>query len=106
MMTLPPAVAGATKFGLLITWEDEDGNPVDLSDSILSGRLQTQPDKEARDIAGSLALSVSDDNNQFTWTYNAADVVQGEYHVMFIATYPDTRPAKTLAAKWTVHEAF
>lgn len=102
-MGLANAVQDARHTPQRITWEDENGDAVNLTGATLTGRIRNVfTGTEATDIDGALDI-VSPDEGIFDWTYGTNDVaVAGKYKVQFIATYPDTKMDKTLHEEWNV----
>lgn len=100
---LASAVQDARHTPQLITWEDEDGNAIDGTDSTLSGYIIQN--NVIRPIDGELTW-VTPDAGVFMWRYGTNDVgAHGRLGVQFIATYPDETEEKTLLMKWQVHPA-
>jgi hypothetical protein len=101
-MALANAVQGATHTPQRITWSDTDGDPVNLTGAVLSGRIRAINGGGVVDIAGELDI-VSALDGVFDWTYGAADVAEaGEYIVQFTATFGDMTKDRTLKEAWTV----
>jgi hypothetical protein len=101
-MALANAVQGATHTPQRITWSDTDGDPVNLTGAVLSGRVLRIRDGSTVDIAGEMDI-VSALNGVFDWTYGAADVAEaGEYIVQFTATFGVATRDRTLKEAWTV----
>jgi hypothetical protein len=101
-MALANAVQGATHTPQRITWTDEDGDPVDLTGAVLSGRIRRVSTGETVDIEGYLDI-VSPAAGVFYWIYDAADVAEaGDYTLQFTATFGDTTRDRTLHHAWTV----
>lgn len=104
-MALSNAVQGATKFPQLITWTDTEGEPVDLSEATITGRIWSAV-VAPRNIEGPLQLDGDGSEGQFTWTYHANDVaIAGTFRVQFTATYAGNLKARTLQEKWEVKPA-
>lgn len=103
-MALSPAVQDARHSGQSITWEDEEGNPQDLTNATLTGTIKP-PVGPSRAIDGILALADAP-NGVFTWQYGALDVgTAGRHRVQFIATYPDTLNDKTFVTDFIIKES-
>lgn len=100
---IPFAIAGALRPGLLLTWADQDGDPVDLSGATLSGKIIDMQTGQIRPIAGALAV-VNGPAGQFTWNFAAGDVAKaGRHMVQLMADYPSgLTPAKTVITDWEV----
>lgn len=105
-MALADAVVGARHIAQQITWTDEDGTALDLTNATLTGRKRLKYEATGVAIDGTLTVTDSE-NGVFTWAYGAVDVgAAGNFKVQFIATYSsDDLDEKTLLMDWTVHEA-
>lgn len=106
-MSMPSAVAGATRPTPTITWTRADGTVETLTGGQLTGRIVNPKTGEGRDIAGALAVA-DGAAGTFTWTYDAADVaLSGTWWVQFTAAFGSgATPARTLATEWVVHPAY
>lgn len=101
-MTLMDAVQYSTKRVPTITWKDQDGNPIDLTNATLVGVIDRDGTQAL--ITGTLTVT-SASAGQFTWTYSAADVAQdGDWFVQFYARYSaDTsKPEISYKTRWRV----
>lgn len=104
-MALAPAVQGALRPSQVITWADDDGVALNLTNATLTGKIRNGAGT-VRAIAGTLSVTTAA-SGVFTWEYAAGDVVDaGLFDVQFTAAFPlSPTPARTLWAKWLVHEA-
>lgn len=103
-MALSNAVQGATRTVQRITWQDADGDPLNLTGATLSGRIKDLSTSEARNVAGTLTV-LDGPAGLFSWDYGAADVTTaGAFNVQFVATW-GTESDKTLAELWVVEAA-
>lgn len=103
-MALANAVEGARHVPQRITWSDTDGDPVDLTDATLSGRIRDEAGV-ARAIDGELTI-VTAASGIFDWDYGALDVGDpGVFEVQFTATYGVADLDRTLHETWMVTEA-
>jgi hypothetical protein len=102
---LADAVQGARHTAQLITWVDDEGDPLDLTGAAITGRIQDAMSGVARDATGALAV-VNGTTGAFQWAYSAADVATpGAYRVQFTATFGDGLADRTLIEEWTVLRA-
>lgn len=107
LLMLADALQGAKRPSQLITWTDEDGNPVDLTGATITARIRNAMTREARDVDGS--FSATDPTaGVFRWDYGVNDVeTAGNFTVQFTAAFgSEPTPTRTLKEEWTVHEAF
>ena len=103
-MALANAVQGARHTAQRITWQDADGDPLNLTGATLSGRRLDLATGTAAALDGTLVI-VDAEAGVFTWDYGANDVaVGGVFNVQFTATF-DGEADRTLAELWEVHEA-
>lgn len=85
-MILSPAVEGSQHTAQQITWVDDDGDPVNLTNATLTGTIESL-DGTVRAIGGTLT-EVDAENGVFTWEYGATDIEDaGVFKVQFIAEY-------------------
>lgn len=104
-MALADAVQGARKIAQQITWTDEDGTAVDLTNTTLTGFIRPFGGGTTRAIDGTLSL-VTAASGIFSWAYGETDVgTAGQFEVQFVATYSDTLTERTLKHAWQVIEA-
>lgn len=104
-MALADAVQGARYIAQIITWTDTENEPVDLSGATITGRIRSIPSNAASNIAGTIQVT-DGQAGIFMWSYGATDVAAaGNYLVQFVATYPNALQDKTIAERWSVHEA-
>lgn len=102
---LADAIQAARHTAQLITWDDADGDPQDLTGATLSGRIVSRATGEARDIDGDLEV-VTALLGTFRWIYGEDDVADaGNFRVQFIAEYAGPTNDKSLYEPWTVHPA-
>lgn len=105
-MALAHAVQGARYLTCQISWEDSEGDPVDLTGAVLTGKKQSIETGEVDDIDGVLSVVYPGTNGIFTWRYGDNDVaVAGEFLLQITATYPDTLIDRTMLELWAVHRA-
>ena len=107
-MGLSTAVQGSNRRAQRVTWEDELGNPIDLTGSTVTGKKHPHDDASAVvAVDGTLALVAGvADNNEFDWTYGTVDIgTVGVYIVQFFATYADTTKEKSLKEEFKVKDA-
>lgn len=102
-MALANALAGARHTGQTITWTRTDGTAQDLTGATLTGTIYDRATGVSRAIAGTLA-ALAPLNGIFTWTYDVADVVAGQYQVQFKATYGAVYDL-SIAQDWLVEAA-
>ncbi len=103
---LADAVQGAKRPSQLITWIDQDGNPVNLAGAIITARLLHKYTSQSRDSDG--VFEVTDaEAGKFRWDYGDTDVSEaGKFDVQFTAVFgSDPTPARTLLSTWQVHRA-
>jgi hypothetical protein len=104
-MALEDAVQNARHTGQTITWLRNNGTPVDLTGSTLTGHIRSQLNGETRDITGTLTISAIPTSGVFVWAYSAADIAtDGIFDVQFYATFPDTEKDTSYFGYWTVAE--
>lgn len=105
-MALAGAVQGATRPAQIVTWTQDDGSEMDLTDATMTGRILNKATQEARDITGTLTPTDAA-HGIFTWAYSAADVEEaGVFLVQFTATFAESpTPARTYRQEWTVESA-
>lgn len=102
MMALANAVQNSRRTPQRITWQDEDGDPVNLTGATLTGRIRNLNTSATADIDGDLDI-VSASTGVFDWTYGAGDVgTAGDFVVQFVATYGDATADRTLHEGWSV----
>jgi len=103
-MALAAAVQGARRTAQLITWLDEDGDPLDISGAVLTARLRRVATGDVATADG--LLTVTDGPaGQFSWQYGAADVAAaGDFEVQFTAT-ANGLSDRTFLESWEVVEA-
>lgn len=106
-MPLRKAVQSASHTGQRITFDREDGNPVDLTGATVTARIKNVETGAVVDSDGAFAVPVTAKMNQFLWAYGTTDVATaGRYTVQFTATYPDTTAERSFHEPWEVVEAF
>lgn len=103
-MALADAVQGALRPSQLITWLDEDDNPLALTGATITAKIKR--DGIWVSSTGSFVLT-DPANGVFRWDYSAADVATaGGFYVQFNAAFGSSpTPAKTYIARWRVHES-
>lgn len=103
-MPLSNAVQGARHTPQRITWQDADGDPLNLTGATLSGRRLNLDTETAAALDGALSI-VDGEAGVFAWAYGDSDVATaGAFRVQFVATYGD-KADKTLSELWVVEEA-
>lgn len=104
-MALAEAVQGAKRPSQSITWQDQDGNAVDLTGTTITARIRNQGTGVVRAADGAFVL-VTAASGIFRWDYGTNDVgTAGHFVVQFTAAYSSgVTPARTISGKWTVHE--
>lgn len=104
-MALADAVQGAKRPSQQITWQDQDGNAVDLSGATITARIRNQATGVVRAADGTFTL-ITPTAGVFRWDYGTNDVgTAGHFVVQFTAAYGSgTTPGRTITGKWTVHE--
>lgn len=106
-MPLPRAVAGGGHGGMLITCTRPDGTVIDLTNATgVTGRIINQADGSSRAIAGSLAVSGWPTAGTVVWTFDAADLVTGNYLVQLTITFSSGLPARNFAEPWVVERGY
>lgn len=106
-MAIANAIQNATKVGQVITWQDADGDPLPLTGSTLSGFITDPLTGVTKAIAGSLGFVTDGSDGVFTWAYGNTDVdTPGRFIVQFVATYGDTREAKSRPIEWYVYKGY
>jgi hypothetical protein len=106
-MALPPRPQGALRPSPLITWADEDDNPLDLTGATITARIRPMAAGSVA-VASSGSFTVTDAAaGVFRWDLDADDVATvGKYRVQFTATYGSApSPARTFITDWQVTEA-
>lgn len=103
-MALAYAVQGALRPSQIVTWLRSDDSPEDLTGATLTGTIRNSAGV-VRAITGTLSVTTAA-SGIFTWAYSAADVTSaGNFTVQFSAAFGSSpTPARTLMAKWVVHE--
>ena len=104
-MALSNAVEGARHTAQQITWTDESGTAVPLTNATVTGYKKSLSTGTAAALDGNLNTTDAS-NGVFTWTYGSTDVgTVDRYKVQFIATFPDSSKDKTLLEQWRVYDA-
>lgn len=104
-MALSSAVQNARHTAQRVTWQDTDGDPLNLTGATLSGRRLDLETGQAVALDGALTL-VEPEAGTFDWRYGAGDVAAaGAYQVQFVATFGDGLTDRTLAELWIVEPA-
>ncbi len=104
-MALASVVQNARKRSQTITWTDDGGTAINLTNAVLYG-VMWDKDNAERSITGTLAL-VTAASGIFSWTYSAADVATaGTYYVQFGAKYSDGTYEISYRMQWHVYESF
>lgn len=105
-MALADAVQGAKRPSQLITWTDEDGDPLDLTNATITARIYSLATQTASASDGTFIVTDAT-GGVFRWDYGTNDLATaGHYQVQFSAAYgSDPTPAKTFKAPWRVHPA-
>ncbi len=97
-------VQGSTRTPLSIAWVDENGDPVDLTGSTITGTMRpyARPNGEIKAISGSMS-PVGGGSNNFTWDLDATDLdTAGKWVVQFLSTAGEADASRT--AILVVHE--
>lgn len=104
-MALSNAVQNARHTPQVITWQDNDGEPLNLYGGSLSGRVRDLATLTARNIDGTLTI-IDGPAGVFQWAYGTLDVgTAGAFEVQFIATFGGGLADRTLNEPWRVIEA-
>ena len=104
-MPLSNAVQSARHTPQVITWQDGDGDALNLTSASLSGRVRDLATLTARNIDGTLTI-VDGPAGVFQWAYGALDVgTAGALEVQFVATFGGGLADRTLNEPWRVVEA-
>lgn len=104
-MALSNAIQGANHTGQKVIWSYERGEPVDLTNSVITAKKRIQNTKVVTDVAGQFAL-VDPMEGVFNWPYAPTDIdTVGVYQIQFIATYTDETLEKSMIEQFTVKEA-
>lgn len=103
-MPLRDAVQGALRPSQLITWVDEDGDPLDLTGATITAKIGR--DGTWVSSTGSFVI-VDGPSGIFRWDYSVADVATaGGFYVQFNAAFGSgPTPARNYIARWRVHES-
>lgn len=103
-MPMPPTIQYARQRVLVLTWEDDDHNAIDLTGATITGIIERSGVQTA--ITGTLAL-VTAASGIFSWTYSAADVAQaGAFFVQFRAKFSGSLSEFSYRHKWQVLPSF
>ena len=104
-MALAPAVQHARKRSQRITWEDEDGNPIDGTGSTITGIIERNGVQSA--ITGTLVWATAA-SGIYDWSYSVADIAEhGTFFVQFRAKYAsDGKSEISYRTQWRVLPAF
>ncbi len=103
-MALSNAVQGARHTSQRITWQDGDGDPLNLAGATITARIKDLDTGTARAATGTLEV-LDAEAGLFSWVYGVDDVATaGAYHVQFVATFGAAND-KTLAELWEVEPA-
>ena len=90
-MTLSPWVIGQTHPVWALTWQDDTGNPVDLTAATITGKIA--PPSGASVALKNTPAIITANIGRFNYSVAANEVaVAGTYMVQFIATFPTTDP--------------
>lgn len=102
-MSLANAVQGATRPSQLITWLQDDGSPLDLSDAVITATIY-HPDANTERAAAGLIVVTDGPAGQFRWDYDPADVAEaGDHEVQFTAEFSaEPSPAKSYRMPWYI----
>jgi hypothetical protein len=104
-MALSNAVVGARHTAQRITWQDADGDPLNLTGATLTGRRLNLESGIAAAVDGTLSV-IDGPAGVFSWDYGENDVATAAvYQVQFTATFGGGEADKTLAELWEVFEA-
>lgn len=102
---LAQAVQNARHTSQIITWADEDGNPLVLSGATLTGVIESKESGESRAIDGTLSIFDAIEG-MFEWEYGELDVGEaGHFFVQFIATFGLDDEDRTMVEDWKVVRA-
>ena len=103
-MALAKAVQGARHTPQVITWLDDEGDPVTLSGATLTARLHREATGDASDVDGTLTIT-NGAAGEFEWAYGEDDVaVPGVFYVQFKASFGGVLDI-TYPERWEVVEA-
>jgi arabinogalactan endo-1,4-beta-galactosidase len=105
-MAIPDGVQYSNKRVLTLTWTDQDGNAIDLTNATLMGAIYRAGGADL--ITGALAVT-SASAGIFTWTPSAADVAEaGTFFVQFYARYSNdsSTPEISPRHRWLVTPSF
>ena len=104
-MGLADAVQNSYHRAQVITWTDQDGNPIDLTNATLYGIISRAGVESY--VTGTLTVT-NPTGGVFSWAYSGADVAQaGVWFVQFYAHYQTGgKPEISLRFKWFVSPAF
>ena len=101
-MSLPSAHKDSVRPTMRISWFRQDGTPVELTSSTLSGRIHNTGTGATKSVTGVLTV-VDATEGKFTWVFSTADVdTSGNFLVQFKALYPDTTFEYSVADHWEV----
>ena len=105
-MPLATAVQGSRYRGQSITWQDADGNAIDLTGATgITGKLRRFADATPIDIDGTLTIT-DESNGVFTWAYGTTDVEEsGSFTVQFIVTFSGGLKDRSFLESFVVEEA-
>ena len=97
------AVQGSVRPSLEITWADEDGVSMNLTNATVTGTIRANATGAVRAIAGDITVTDAE-AGVFRWDLDAADVATaGQFRVQFEATYSvGQTPARSVPAAWRV----
>lgn len=102
-MALPDAVKGGKRPSPLLTWTDDNGTALDLSDAVITAVILDVTSQVERAADGVFTVT-NGPGGVFRWDYGTNDVAtKGTFIVQFTATFQaNPTPAKTFGMSWRV----
>ena len=102
-MALPDAVKGGKRPSPLLTWSDDSGTVLDLSDATITAVILDANSQVERAADGTFTVT-DGPAGEFRWDYGTNDVAtKGTFIVQFTAVFPaNPSPAKTFGMSWRV----